>query len=104
SDIQTAEDYETIPPAIVTGVLGVIAKQTQSFYHFTRARSGRECLDHCLEMKATGHQEQCQLVVAKATIGEDRQTGRRQIEYEFSFYDYSLEFTAEEQNSPKKKS
>ena len=95
SDIPKQEDYEKIPSSIVGGVLDIVEKQTKSFYHFTRALSGNVCLDHCLEMKTIGHQEQCDLVVAKPIIGEDLQTGRKQIEYECSFYDYKLEFKAD---------
>ena len=89
------EDYELVPSAIVPGTLAAVERSTKSFYHFTRARSAKECLDHCIEMKVTGHHEQCNLAVAKPMIGEDRQTGRKQIEYECSFYDYSLDFTGE---------
>lgn len=95
--VQTAEDYETIPPSIVAGVLSVLTNtQTQSFYHFTRALSAHQCLEHCLDVQSTGHSEQCLLAVAKAVTGRDGQTGRQQLEYECSFYDYTLNFTTTE--------
>lgn len=94
------EDFETVPSSIVAGVFSVISKQAASFYHFTRALSAKQCLEHCLDVKSTGHTEVCNLAVAKAVMGEDKQTGRTQLEYECSLYDYNLDYTFE--HTPKK--
>lgn len=89
------DDYQVIPPSIVAGVFSVISKQAASFYHFTKAISAEQCLNYCLNVKSTGHTEPCNLVVAKAVLGQDAQTDRPQIEYECSLYDYNLDYTFE---------